>query len=85
MRPPKIYILSMPRLVGKYQWQKLYELQGGKCAICHRPLIERLTATDHNHETGRIRGLLCDSCNTKVGIIETAKRLDKTYWDWANS
>ena len=38
--------------------------QGGGCAIC-----SGLTAThvDHNHRTGRVRGVLCFNCNNALG------------------
>lgn len=45
--------------------QKLYDKQGGKCYICGKPeshFTKRL-AVDHNHKTGRVRGLLCFRCN----------------------
>jgi len=40
--------------------------QGGKCAICASTL--RLHA-DHNHVTGRPRGILCQKCNMVEGVI----------------
>lgn len=50
--------------------------QGGLCAICNRP--ERVTrsgkqirlAVDHDHETGKVRGLLCMHCNQAIGKME---------------
>lgn len=42
--------------------------QDGKCKIClkelHRPFV------DHNHTTGRVRGLLCGPCNMYIGHIK---------------
>lgn len=40
--------------------------QDGLCAICDSPLTESLHV-DHNHETGKIRGLLCNQCNLALG------------------
>ena len=40
--------------------------QGGKCAICKRPLTR--PCLDHDHATGRARGLLCQQCNTLIGM-----------------
>jgi hypothetical protein len=47
----------------------LVEKQGGVCALCAtRPGPNRLSV-DHDHETGRIRGLLCAKCNKALGIF----------------
>lgn len=43
------------------------EVQGGLCAICHEPPLNRRLAVDHDHETGAVRGLLCTACNTTLG------------------
>lgn len=42
--------------------------QGGTCKICSRATTKRL-AVDHCHETGVVRGLLCTSCNTGLGLF----------------
>jgi hypothetical protein len=55
-------------------FEKLLESQHGVCAICGDPpkatnqLSQKTRlAVDHDHETGRVRGLLCDKCNTGLG------------------
>lgn len=60
------------------QYEAILVAQGGVCAICKRP--ERLRAggvvrplsVDHDHDTGRVRGLLCNGCNRLVGLLESA-------------
>jgi hypothetical protein len=49
--------------VGPDEYDRLFELQGGKCAICRKRQIDRRLAVDHNHKTGEARGLLCKRCN----------------------
>ena len=53
-------------LPGEYA--KLYEFQGGKCALCRRATgASRKLSVDHDHATGHVRGLLCRPCNTFLG------------------
>ena len=56
------------------QWQEMFDAQGGLCGICHGPQQgKRRLGLDHNHETGKVRGLLCDRCNLLVGKVETGQ------------
>lgn len=55
------------------EYMAMVDAQGGKCKICNLPDKKRL-AVDHCHATGVVRGLLCMSCNTKLGWYES--RLD---------
>lgn len=41
--------------------------QGGKCFICQRS--DRGLVPDHDHRTGRFRGVLCRSCNSALGML----------------
>lgn len=45
---------------------EMCEAQGWACKICKRTPSSKLHV-DHNHETGKIRGLLCGSCNVGLG------------------
>lgn len=63
------------------EYAKLYALQGGTCAWCQlaNGTGKRKLALDHDHATGRPRGLLCADCNQFMGrrmrdSIEAIKR-----------
>lgn len=52
-------------------YNQIMEYQGHCCAICGKTDNGgRRFHMDHCHTTGVIRGLLCYSCNTKLGFIE---------------
>lgn len=63
------------------KWLALQAGQSNRCAICGREEQPhkktgklRNLATDHDHETGEVRGLLCRRCNTLLGKIERPGR-----------
>jgi hypothetical protein len=55
-------------------YDRLFNEQGGRCALCDQPgrkAYERAgdlprLFVDHDHLTGRLRGLLCNSCNHAI-------------------
>ena len=49
------------------EYERLLGQQHGVCAICRQPQSRRNLCVDHCHKTGKIRGLLCDSCNLVLG------------------
>lgn len=59
------------------QYNNLLEKQNGVCEICLKPEISKHPngtiknlRVDHNHKTGQIRGLLCGTCNTGLGMLK---------------
>lgn len=48
-------------------YETLFKEQNGLCAICERPPKNRLLDVDHDHKTGKLRGLLCMNCNNGLG------------------
>jgi hypothetical protein len=62
---------------------KALEEQKGGCAICSDTLPDLMVynnrrrgyAIDHNHETGKFRGILCLSCNSMLGMAKDSEVL----------
>ncbi len=48
----------------------LYLKQQGCCAICkiHSSILSKSLYVDHCHKTGKVRGLLCQHCNSMLGF-----------------
>ena len=57
------------------QYDEMFNDQNGVCAICGLPSISHRLSVDHDHKTGKVRGLLCHPCNMSLGVYE--KRKDK--------
>ncbi len=55
----------------------LLAAQDNRCAICGitRDEFGRTFDVDHCHDTGRIRGLLCNSCNLGIGKLKDSPAL----------
>lgn len=63
---------------------RMWNRQGGKCAICGIQMTidqsgrgghPQSFVIDHNHETGKVRGLLCNRCNISLPHYERFKRI----------
>lgn len=56
--------------MGKDEYTSILREQEGRCYICqkapHETKPRRNLAVDHDHSTGRIRGLLCFNCNHRL-------------------
>jgi hypothetical protein len=57
--------------IGIEDYERMLEAQGDVCAICKKPRPEERTLhVDHDHDTGKIRGLLCFRCNNALGDFD---------------
>ncbi len=61
-------------------YDRILAFQGGGCALCGKPQrTEALRlAVDHDHRTGRVRGILCHRCNCAIGALgDSAEKLTR--------
>ena len=49
-------------------YERMLDDQGGVCAGCFSPPGKMRLAIDHDHETGDVRWLLCNHCNSVLGF-----------------
>jgi len=79
------------------EYEAMFAAQNGVCAICKQPEMTfrgkgknpnrpKVMAVDHCHDTGKVRGLLCYTCNLMIGssrnsvdILQTAIQYLKEY------
>jgi len=65
------------------QYDAMFVAQHGVCAVCLKVETTfdprcgkvRKLAVDHDHTTGRVRGLLCRECNTGLGHFKDSPSL----------
>ena len=64
----------------------MFMKQNGCCAICgiHHTLLTKKLYVDHNHDTGELRGLLCNKCNLGLGIFGDDVSLLQKATDYLN-
>lgn len=60
------------KLVKRYgitvdQFEEIVTVVQGRCQICQ---VARALHVDHDHNTGRVRGLLCGNCNRGIGLFQ---------------
>lgn len=64
--------------LSEEEYNEKLNFQDGKCAICGKTemnYINKVLCVDHNHETGKIRDLLCGLCNSGLGKFLENKQL----------
>lgn len=77
--------------VDESGFNALWSAFKGKCGICNKnlkmPELRRgqcpeSACLDHDHITGNIRGLLCNSCNKGIGLLKDSTEilLKDYYW-----
>ncbi len=81
--PEKVRAKQIRHKLVKYglipeQYDAILASQNGVCAICGLARGIKMLAVDHDHKTNKVRGLLCQFCNTALGkfldSVEILKR-----------
>ena len=73
--------------------QAMFESQRGLCAACGNPETSTIKRTgeikmlhiDHDHKTGKIRGLLCQDCNMSLGHLQDSSERIQMLLDYAKA
>lgn len=54
------------------EYRELFKKHDNKCAICGsiETAKNKVLAVDHDHNTGKVRGLLCGKCNRGLGFLQ---------------
>lgn len=82
------------RLKNKYSLTvneviEILQSQDNKCSNkqCGKdlPFPDRATHIDHNHETGKIRGILCHNCNVAAGFLKDDIKIIRGLADYLES
>ena len=66
-------------------YNQMLESQGGVCATCNNECTSgNHLAVDHCHSTGKVRGLLCGSCNRALGLLKDDPKILSNLLDYLN-
>lgn len=74
-------------------YQAMFDSQNGVCKLCGLEETTRISrgegirslAVDHDHKTGKVRGLLCHQCNVVLGQYEKHKDLFPKFQEYLDS
>lgn len=66
--------------INEQKYNSMFRRQKGLCKLCGNPLpSNRHAQVDHNHDTGKVRGLVHLRCNLVIGTVEKWGELVKKY------
>lgn len=65
------------------QFDEMLYSQLGRCKACHEPFLRhRDIHVDHCHATRQVRGLLCNDCNTALGLVKESVERTQALADY---
>lgn len=77
----KLYNLKNVYNITLEDYNRMLQEQNGVCKVCGKIEVianqfgPRSLCVDHDHDTGQIRGLLCNRCNRVLGMVKDDKEL----------
>jgi hypothetical protein len=79
--PQKEYLRKATQMykITEKEYTSLYKKSNGCCFVCKIPEnnFKRRLHLDHDHLTGKVRGLLCKNCNNALGNVKDSKEILK--------
>lgn len=80
----KNYTLKNAYNITLNEYYSILEKQGGGCSICGETKSngKNYLCVDHNHSTGKVRGILCDRCNRGLGLFKDSPELLLNAFDY---
>jgi hypothetical protein len=57
------------------EYNSMLATQNNQCAVCFDAPKHQRLHVDHNHKTGKVRGLLCQACNVSIGKMKESPEL----------
>lgn len=64
--------------ISESDYEKILAAQDGGCRICGSVELEKkkkVLSIDHDHKTGKVRGILCNKCNQGLGMFKDSSSL----------
>ena len=82
------YYLKKTYGMSKQDYQQLLDTQNGGCKVCgKKPGLGKHSGlhVDHDHVTGKVRGLLCYPCNSAIGLAHDDPETLRNLADYLES
>ena len=66
------------------EFNQMFADQKGECLICkrHQSEFKETLSVDHDHKTGKVRGLLCGACNRAIGLFKDDPNIIRAAIDY---